>query len=286
MKYKMVCIDMDGTLIGKKRHISQKNKDVIKKAHELGVEIVVTTGRIYNNAAYFSHILGVKSPVIAANGAIVRDKDTDKIIYEGTIPSEKCLEIAEVLNRYKVSFQFYTSDTIYCSNLISKIASELFMTKQIGYEMLKIRYVMVKNIEQWKEILEKNEGKIDKCITLGLKPGKVKEIRKVLSEMKDISIYGSGKRSIEINYKEVSKGNAVKSLAEYYGISADEIICIGDNENDISMIKYAGLGIAMENAIDEVKSVADYVTHSNKEDGVAQAIQKFIINKESVNKNN
>lgn len=280
MKYKMICIDMDGTLLGKRRRISEKSKEIIRRAHEKGVEIVVTTGRIYNNAAYFSHILGVESPVIAANGAIVREKHNNNIIYEGAIPSQNCLDIVKVLNTYKMSFQFYTTDVIYCSNLISKIGTELFMTKQIGYEMLKIKYTIVEEIEDWKEILEKNEGKITKCITLSPKHKKVEKVKNVLRKMDDITCYGSGKSSIEINYKEVSKGNAVKVLAEYYGISADEIMCIGDNENDVSMIEYAGLGVAMENAIDEVKSVADYVTDSNKEDGVAQAIQKFIIDEE------
>lgn len=277
MKYKMVCIDMDGTLLGKRRKISEKSKGVIKKAHEKGVEIVVTTGRIYNNAAYFSHILGVKSPVIAANGAIVIEKKNNNIIYEGYIPSEDCLEVVEILNRHKVSFQLYTTDTIYCSNLISKIGTELFMTKQIGYEMLKIKYILVDKIEKWKEILENNEGKITKCIALSPKSKKIEDIKKSLKKLKNITFYGSGKKSVEINYKEVSKGNAVKVLGEYYGISSDEIMCIGDNENDISMIKYAGLGVAMANAISEVKEVADYVTESNKEDGVAQAIQKFIL---------
>ena len=280
MKYKMVCIDMDGTLLGKGRNISEKSKEIIKKAHEKGVEIVVTTGRIYNNAAYFSHILGVKSPVIAANGAIVRENNNN-IIYEEYIPTVDCLEIIKVLDKNKISFQFYTTDTIYCSNLISKMATELFMTKQIGYEMLKIKYIMVDKIEKWEDILKNNEGKMTKCIAISPKARKIESVKKALKKVKNITIYGSGKRSIEINYKEVSKGNAVKVLGEYYGISSDEIMCIGDNENDISMIKYAGLGVAMGNAIEEVKAVADFVTETNKEEGVALAIQKFIIDEEN-----
>ena len=278
MKYKMVCIDMDGTLLGKDRKISEKNKEVIKRAHKKGVEIVVTTGRIYNNAAYFSHILGVKSPVIAANGAIVREKENDKIIYEGYIPKLDCLEIIEVLNKYKITFQLYTTDTIYVSNILSKIGTELFMTKQIGYEMLKIKYVLVKKNGDWKKILETDNCKITKCIAFSPNIKKINAVNSELIKMNNITICGSGKRSIEINYKNISKGNAVRALGEYYGISKNEIMCIGDNENDISMIKYAGLGVAMGNAIGELKLVADYVTDTNNEDGVAKAIEKFIIN--------
>ena len=83
--------------------------------------------------------------------------------------------------------------------------------------------------------------------------------------------------SLEINYKDVSKGNAIKSLLDKYNIKEEELVCIGDNENDISMIKLAGLGIAMGNAISEVKNIADYITDTNKRDGVAKAIEKFIL---------
>ena len=80
MRYKMICIDMDGTLLNRRKKISDVNKKAIKEAHDMGVEIVVTTGRLYNNAAYYSQLLGVNSPVIAANGAIVIDQKTNDII--------------------------------------------------------------------------------------------------------------------------------------------------------------------------------------------------------------
>lgn len=277
MNYKMVCIDMDGTLLGKGRKISQKNKDVIKEVHEKGIEIVVTTGRIYNNAAYFSHMLGVKSPVIAANGAIVRDKETNSIIYSGYIPTLDCLEIINVLTKNKITFQLYTADTIYSSNAICKIGTELFMTKQIGYEMLKIKYVRINTMKEWENILSKDDCKITKCIALSFNTKKIDNTKRALRKMNNITICGSGKRSIEINYKDISKGNAVKALGEYYGIRKEEIMCIGDNENDISMIKYAGLGVAMGNAIAGLKQLADYITDTNIEDGVAKALEKFII---------
>lgn len=281
MKYKMVCIDMDGTLLSKGK-VSHENKKAIEEAHKKGVEIVVTTGRIYNNAAYFSHLLGVKSPVIAANGAIVREKNSDKVIHEGAIPNLDCLEIIEALNKYKISFQMYTDDTIYCSNEITKIATKVFMTKHVGYEALKINYHKVRKIDEWKKILEFEQGKIMKFIALSLNTKKISFIKENLMIMNNITICGAGFRSIEINYKGVSKGRAVKALGDYYGIGAHEIMCIGDNENDISMINYAGLGVAMGNAINEVKEISDYVTDSNVNNGVAKAIKKFVLNEEEL----
>ena len=140
MKYKMVCIDMDGTLLGKKKKISEINKEIIKRAHDKGVEIVVTTGRLYNNAAYFSKLLGVNSPVIAANGAIVIDQKTNEIIYERDIPKEQCLKIYDILTKYKLPFHFHTTKTIYCNNWMSKIGTQIYMTKQVYTEDLNIEY--------------------------------------------------------------------------------------------------------------------------------------------------
>ena len=93
--------------------------------------------------------------------------------------------------------------------------------------------------------------------------------------MEEVVYFGSGSRSVEINNRGVSKGRGVKALADYYGFKREEIVCIGDNENDISMIEYAGLGVAMGNAIDEVKELADYITDTNKKNGVAKAIKKI-----------
>ncbi|MGL5353809.1 MAG: HAD-IIB family hydrolase, partial [Clostridium sp.] len=194
MKYKMVCIDMDGTLLSKGGKVSDENRESISKAHEKGVEIVVTTGRIYNNAAYFSHILGVKSPVIAANGAIVKDKNNDNIIYEGSIPNIDCLEIIETLNKYKIAFQMYTNDTIYCSNKITKVVTKIFMSKHVGDEALKINYIKVRKIKKWKKILENNEGKITKFIAISLNTKKVSFVKQKLRDMKNITICGAGFR--------------------------------------------------------------------------------------------
>jgi Cof subfamily protein (haloacid dehalogenase superfamily) len=275
MAYKMVCIDMDGTLLGKGRKISKESKEVIKEIHEKGVEIVVTTGRIYNNAAYYSHILGVESPVIAANGAIVREKHTNKVIYENPINTEECIKLVEMLYKMKFIFHFYTLDGIYCGNEFTKFATKLYMTKQVGYDNLKIKYSVIKDLEKWKEFFRRTNGQITKCIAFSIKPNKIIKLKKELDKLNGIVYFGAGSRSVEINNKGVSKGKAVKALADYYGFKRDEVVCIGDNENDISMIEYAGFGVAMGNAIEPVKELADYITDTNKENGVAKAIKKI-----------
>ena len=278
MSYKMVCIDMDGTLLNRRKKISVYNKKIIKLAHNKGIEIVVTTGRLYNSAAYFSKILGVDSPVIAANGAIVIDQKTNEIIYEQEIPKDVCLKMLEVLIKNKISFHFNTMSTIYCSNLLSKIGTKIYMSKQLNFENLNIKYRIIKGIEGWNKIFDIEEGKIAKCIAISPKKEKVIKVRRELDNLGDVISFASGYHSIEVNYNCVSKVNAIKALINKYNINKDELICIGDSENDISMIEYAGVGVAMGNASDDVKQIADYITDSNNRDGVAKAIEKFILN--------
>lgn len=277
MKYKMICIDMDGTLLNGRKRISPSSKKVIKKAHDKGVEIVVTTGRLFNNAAYFSHLLGVDSPVIAANGAIVIEQKTNEIIYECAIPKDDCLSLLRVLNKYKFAFHFHTTDTIYCNNWFSRLGTELYMTKQKYCDHLHVHYHTITTEDEWKRVFEEQDGKMAKCIAFSLNKSKVKEVKKELDKLDNIVYFGSGNHSIEINLKNVSKGNAVRALIERYNIKREEVMCIGDNENDISMIEFAGLGVAMGNGIDKVKNIADYVTDTNRNDGVAKAIEKFVL---------
>lgn len=151
----------------------------------------------------------------------------------------------------------------------------MYMTKQVGYDELKVKYYVIKNFNEWKKFFEETNGKITKCIAFSLYPQKIKDLKRDLDNLKDVVYFGAGSRSLEINNKGVSKGKAVKALADYYGFKREEIVCIGDNENDISMIEYAGFGVAMGNAIKEVKDLADYITATNREDGVAKAIKKI-----------
>ena len=122
---------------------------------------------------------------------------------------------------------------------------------------------------------EKEE--VDKSIVFTPLKSTMIKIKDEINKLNSVDCFASGDHSLEINYKDVSKGNAIKSLLDKYNIKEEELVCIGDNENDISMIKLAGLGIAMGNAISEVKNIADYITDTNKRDGVAKAIEKFIL---------
>lgn len=278
MKYDIVCIDIDGTLLGKNHSYSDRTKSIIEECTKKGVHIVLATGRLFNNAAYYGRQLGLKSPIIATNGAVISNENGE-IIKTSSIPFEKAMEISKLLIKYKVAFQIYTIKDIYCDSLLCYLGSKYIMTKQIMPTNFDINYKITGTLKRMEQAIHKSNDGVAKFIALSTRPEKIARLKEELKKIKDIEIYGSGRRSVEINYVGVSKGNAIEYLADLNKVPRERVMCIGDNENDISMIKYAGMGVAMGNAISELKDVADYITDTNIEDGVAKALEKLVLNR-------
>jgi len=276
MGYKMVCIDIDGTLLNTKHLVTQRTKDILLKIHELGIHIVISTGRMYTDAEYYSNLIGVKSPVIASNGAVIKEKNNDKVIYKDVLGEKLSLELLEMFHKHDIQPYFCTPYRFYYGNILFKcyyLATKLFRTRSNPLDM---EYVI--SWDQWREILHKEKDNIVKCEIIYRDVTLITELQKELKQNLQLEIVDSSRYNIEITRKGVSKGKAVAMLATFYNLKREEIITIGDSENDLSMIEYAGLGIAMGNGTERVKEKADYVTDSNDNEGVANALNKFILN--------
>jgi Cof subfamily protein (haloacid dehalogenase superfamily) len=273
MKYKLVCVDMDGTLLNDKKQVTQRSKVAIARALEKGVKVVICTGRLFTAANEYADMIGIKAPIISANGAYIKEKDRDEVIYKSVLGLDNIKNIMDVIKKYDISPNFYTTDSIYTdkSNLAYQFYSKFNMNAAINNN---IKLYIVDNLE---EKLEENKEEILKCIAIDDDIEKIKKIKEELSKFEGLEIVSSSINNFEVMKKGVSKGSGVKVLAEYYGYKKESVICIGDNENDLSMIEYAGLGIAMENSEKMVLEVADYITASNNDDGVAKAIEKFVL---------
>lgn len=264
---------MDGTLLNDKKIISERNLKAIRLANEKGVRIAVCTGRIFTSADFFSELLGVKSPVIASNGAYIREKDRDEVVYKATLGAEKCKKLLDVFRQYDLYPQYYTSDIVFTERLRY---SSCFYEK-VNKTLPKNKQVKIMPVKDWNEVFQKYEKEIFKGIAIDEDIEKIRKAKGSLRDMGDFEVVSSRFDNFEVMNKGVSKGNAVKILADYYGITSEQVICIGDSENDLSMIKFAGLGVAMSNGDDEVKKAAQYITDSNNFDGVAKIIEKFVL---------
>lgn len=272
MDYKMVCIDMDGTLLNREHKVSEASKAALKKAHDKGVHIVISTGRIYTDAKEYSNLIGTESAVIASNGAYIREKDN--IIYKSVFPKETCMKLVDVFETYKVRPLFYTPEKIYYGNILFRFFSDYLKLR--GYINKTVKYKWIKSRRAWENIFELEKDNIVKCEIINVDLYKIRMVREALEKLEGVQITSSSKTNIEINCTDICKGTAVEYLTSYYNLDRSQVIVIGDSENDISMIEYAGLGIAMENATDQVKEKADYITDANSMEGVAKAINKFI----------
>ncbi|WP_315121079.1 Cof-type HAD-IIB family hydrolase [uncultured Clostridium sp.] len=273
MSYKLICIDMDGTLLNKDSEVSKRNIEAIKKATDKGVQVAITTGRVFVSANYYADVIGVKTPIIASNGAYIRERGSDKVIYKGLLGLENCQKVIEMVNKYGVYPHFNTYDTIYTEKLIY---SSKYYSKS-NESLPKERRINIEVTSNWYETFLNNSDKILKCIIVDDDLEKLRLLKEELRKDKDLEVVSSFKNNVEVMKKGVSKGNAVEMLAKHYNIKMDEVICIGDSENDLSMIKVAGLGVAMGNGDEIVKNHADYITDSNNEDGVAKVIEKFVL---------
>lgn len=270
--YKLIATDMDGTLLNSQSTIPEKNIEAIKLAKRKGAKVILCTGRPITGVRDFAKILGLTDKgdyAITQNGAIIYDSFTNKII------SSNLLSKKDILNFYKFS-QNNNLELHFCYNnkLITPAKEISFHTIQEAY-LCNIAISVIDNIEDISnDICPSN-------ITLVVENEKT--IIDLIQEAKalfgnDYSIVHSSNNSIEISNKNANKGNAVKYIAEkIFNIKREEIITIGDQNNDLTMIEYAGLGVAMGNAINSIKEISNEITLTNDESGLAHIIEKYIL---------
>jgi len=279
LKYRMLVVDMDYTLLNKEKKVSDRNREALRKAMEKGVHVVVATGRIYTSARVYAGLLGINTPIIASNGAIIREANfgnplhTEKIIYRSLLPAEAVAEMMRLSHKYGLFCHLFTDDTIYAEKLVNVSLRYTEWNRYLG-EQDRVKIVIDEDLE--KKVVEK-KLEVLKAVVVDQDSRKIQCIREDIEKTGLVSVSQSLKDNLEVMDKSVSKGNAVRILSEMLGVKREEIVAIGDNENDISMIEYAGLGIAMGNGEEVLKQVADAITGHYEEDGVAQAVEKYIL---------
>ena len=273
MKYKLICTDMDGTLLDPQHNISDENKEALKLAKEKGIIVAVTTGRLFTSAKHYFSFLGFEGPIIASNGTYIREEGKDEFLYKASFTFEESKEIYDLIKTTSLKPIFYTYDTAISEEAFPADHPYMISNKDMPLED-RVKFRIASDLNP---LLKEYKDEIQKCIVIENKDTetlfKLKEKIKALNKYEVVS---SGDNNFEVMKKGSSKGDAVKRLAEALGIKREEIICIGDNENDISMIKYAGLGVAMCNGVEDLKKLSDMITDSNLNSGVGKIINKII----------
>ncbi|MBP1992033.1 Cof-type HAD-IIB family hydrolase [Paenibacillus eucommiae] len=241
--YKLLALDMDGTLLNEESLISEENRQAIHAALEAGVTVIFSTGRGVQSALPFAVELGLQTPMITANG------------------SEIWRAPGNLLKRHKLS-----------ADLVRRLH-----TVAVKYDSWWWAYAVegMYNTENWIEDIDSPEwlkfGFFTENLTV------LSEIRQLVAAWGELEITNSHPSNLEINPRGISKASGLLELCEVLNISMSEVVAMGDSENDTAMIRKAGLGVAMGNAQEGVKLIADHVTVTNNEHAVAKIIYDYIL---------
>jgi Cof subfamily protein (haloacid dehalogenase superfamily) len=271
---RMIGLDLDGTLLDSNKVFTEYARRVIGQAVERGIIVLPATGRPVSGIP--KEILGFPGIryALTSNGARVLDLQENKVLYERLISYEAGGRLLEILKRYDALLEIYYDGIGYANEEDLKVVERYMPSAPMLAYIRNTR----RPVEDVFRMYHGEHRPVDKIQALFAsqeeKRAAFAEVRETLPE---ITVCGALHNNLEANAKEARKGVALIKLGEFLGISKEEIMACGDGSNDIEMVKEAGLGVAMSNAIDEVKAAADYVTCSNDEDGAAKAIEKYVL---------
>ena len=262
--YKAVFIDMDGTLLKSDHSVSEVTKQAIYKLQQKGVLVVLISARPLHGILPISkQVVTDDMPVVSLNGGYILHNN--EIIYQAAVSLPDTIIVHEELKSFTdLSCMYYSQMEWYAEIENDRIKKE----QKITQVKIKIQPFHV-TLQQW----EKESTGPNKILIAGDKH-LILSIEQRLNELHQgkLNIFKSQASYLEIMSLEASKANAIQFLINKYGIDKKEIIAIGDNYNDKGMIEFAGMGIAMGNAPEEIKLAADFVTDTNNNDGVAKAL--------------
>ena len=258
-RIRMVALDLDGTTLNDDKQISERTVEAFRKAMEQGVHIVVSTGRTYGSLPQQLFFIEGLEYAVTSNGAHITEIAGRKLIYEDYIPSAAIETIEKLLRNTGISVEVFVKgrgssyrDAEYIKTTRTPVPDilDFMLAHKETVENINITFEFLEEKEQWRGVLEQIEG---------------------------TTLTSSFIHNFEVGGRSTSKAEALRWLMRRLGVSADELMAVGDSPNDEEMIKLAGLGVAVANARESTKEIADCITASNQEDGVAKAIEKFVL---------
>lgn len=266
--YKLIALDMDGTLLNSQKQISLRTQQAIAKAREQGIKVVLASGRPLAGMQDKLELLNLTSEqdyVLHYNGSMVQNVGTGEIIYQQIIDGRSAKRVARLAKELGVN-----------THAFSQIHG-LITPKTSQYTEVEANINGISITEMDFDLLE-DDHPIIKAMIVAEPKVLTATIAKIPAEFyQDFTIVQSAAFFVEFLNPKSNKGIGIQAIAEHLGIKPSEVICMGDAENDHHMLQYAGLGIAMENAMEETKRIADHITLSNDQDGVAVAIEQFAL---------
>lgn len=272
-KIRLVITDMDGTLLNSQKELTQRTRNMVKALREQGIAFTICTGRIATMVEYYIRELEIDTLVVTTNGAVIWDPLQQSAVYEAPVPPQAAQQLMDFCREQSLDYGALTLGTNYFADHSARI--QLFhcyneIARNGGMREMDLQY-----FGESHQFME--ELNIDKLLIYATDPKKNRMAKEFINQVPGIACTSSDAGLWEVSAEGVSKGSGLKRAAEIMGLSMEQICAFGDYDNDLSMLQEAGLPVAMGNALEHVKTTAAYVTKTNDEDGVAYAVETYVL---------
>lgn len=269
MKYKLICSDVDGTLVNDGTRITKENQEAIRRLTKEGVMFAICSGRMYNSVSMLGRYYEIPSYAVCSNGAVIANTENDNIFYKQTLSAKKAHELCDLGDEYDCVIGLSTVEGVVYRGS-DGIEDVMHRWSNKTYGPGAGRTIDIRETSDYRGYIKEDE--IVKLSLWAKNDEDYDQVCKRLSQIEGITAASAMKWNMEITAENVTKWHGVEWLMNRYGIKREEVICLGDSMNDYEMVKNAGLGVAMENADPKLKEAAGYITKSNNDSGVAAVI--------------
>jgi len=264
MAYKLIAIDVDGTLVTDDKQLPKKNIEAMRAAAKAGVEVMIATGRPYRAATWVFEKAGIEGLILSVGGSLINHYPGGETVYETDLPADVVRDLADFCREKGWFWHCISGSDFYFEQHCD---TSRFTERYFGYPGKQLDYR-----SDYGVVFNKGNVVVDSAII-----GPVaKELHGRIGDRAEVLI--ADKTVIDITPKGISKGVTLLSVAALRGLTASEVIAMGDTDSDITMLKAAGLGVCMANGTPLAKAAADYIAPSNNDCGVAAVIEKYVLN--------
>lgn len=274
-QYKLIAFDMDGTLLNSQKKITDKTCDAIQKAIDAGIIVILNTGRCVAELEEYMDVLKNIQYINSTSGALVYDRKSDKDIYSSALDVDTVKAILDIVSSKNVMIDFLTRESIVQRDKIEKMEQ---------YRMEVYRDMFERVTVKWEDICGQYLEKPFPVAKLNIYHTSEEArnyTRQRIEELQlGVEMVNAETTSLEISAKGIDKGIGLEKLCQYLNISLSQTIVVGDADNDIGAMKKAGLAVAMGNANERIKELADVMVADNDHDGCREVIEKYIFAKD------
>lgn len=275
MKIKLIALDMDGTTLGEDyQSISPRTEKALKDAIAMGIHVVPSTGRIFGQLPESVIRIPGIDYAVTSNGAAVINLKTGQVISNNYIGAGSIKKIIHMITRRKIFCEVYYKGLSYAEH--GYFAN---LTGNKNFPPVLVDFIRNKSthVDSILEFTLAHASEIEKINIPLLSDQNYRNLRQKFSRIKGVSLTSAIANNIEINHYSANKGEGLRQICKILNLEAENVMAVGDSDNDRRMLEFAGLAVAMGNASDDLKALADKITLSYKEDGVAHAIEKYVL---------